>query len=78
MTTPKRSHYGTPGSHAFKASPLGRAKIAGVILPALDRLSREPIHIGIFESEAEYTGVRVHYADAPIGSDPMSQMLRMK
>lgn len=52
-------------------------KIAGVIFPALDRLSREPIHIGIFEFEAQYLGVQLHYADAPNGSDPMSQMVRM-
>lgn len=52
-------------------------RIAGIIFPALDRLSREPIHIGIFEFEAQHAEVRVHYADAPNGSDPMSQMVRM-
>jgi hypothetical protein len=52
-------------------------RIAGVIFPALDRLSREPIHIGIFEFEAQYVGIQLHYADAPNGSDPMSQMVRM-
>jgi len=52
-------------------------RIAGVIFPALDRLSREPIHVGIFEFQAQHVSVRVHYADAPNGSDPMSQMVRM-
>jgi hypothetical protein len=52
-------------------------RITGVIFPALDRLSREPIHIGIFEFEAQYVGAQLHYADAPNGSDPMSQMVRM-
>ena len=56
---------------------IAERRIAGVIFPALDRLSREPIHIGIFEFEAQYVGVQLHYADAPNGSDPMSQMVRM-
>jgi hypothetical protein len=56
---------------------IAERRIAGVIFPALDRLSREPIHIGIFEFEAQYVGIRLHYADAPNGSDPMSQMVRM-
>ena len=51
-------------------------RIAGVIFPALDRLSREPIHIGVFEFELDHFGVRYHYADGPNGSDPMSQMVR--
>ena len=32
-------------------------QIAGVIVPALDRLSREPIHIGIFEFQAQYVAL---------------------
>jgi len=56
---------------------IAERRISGVIFPALDRLSREPIHIGIFEFEAQYVGAQVHYADAPNGSDPMSQMVRM-
>ena len=56
---------------------IAERRIAGVIFPALDRLSREPIHIGIFEFEAQYVGIQVHYADAPNGSDPISQMVRM-
>jgi len=51
-------------------------RIGGVIFPALDRVSREPIHIGVLEFEMDYCGVGYHYADAPSGSDPMSQMVR--
>ncbi len=51
-------------------------RIGGVVFPALDRLSREPIHIGVIEFEMDYCGIRYHYADAPNGSDPMSQMVR--
>lgn len=70
-------HLERPAMLYLRRQLLPGRKIAGVIFPALDRLSREPIHIGIFEFEAEYVGVRVHYADAPSGSDPMSQMVRM-
>jgi site-specific DNA recombinase len=56
---------------------MAERRIAGCIFPLLERLSRETIHIGIFEFEAEYSRVRVHYADAPSGTDPMSQMVRM-
>ena len=51
-------------------------KIAGVIFPALDRLSREPIHQQIFDIEAAHHRVRVHYADAPNGNDIGSQFTR--
>jgi len=55
---------------------IAQRKIAGVIFPALDRLSREPLHQQIFELEAAYYGVRVQYADAPSGDDPGSQFAR--
>ena len=55
---------------------IAERKITGVIFPALDRLSREPIHQQIFDMEASHHGVRVHYADAPNGSDLGSQFTR--
>ena len=70
-------HLDRPAMVQLRQQLLPQRKIAGIIFPALDRLSREPIHIGIFEFEAEYVGVRVHYADALNGSDPMSQLVRM-
>lgn len=51
-------------------------RLAGVIFPALDRLSREPLHQQIFELEAAHYGVRLQYADAPSGNDPGSQFAR--
>jgi site-specific DNA recombinase len=51
-------------------------KIKGVIFPTLDRLSREPVHQQIFEIEAAYYNVQVHYADVPSGNDPGSQFAR--
>lgn len=55
---------------------MAERRIAGVIFPALDRLSREPLHQQIFEVEATYYDVRLHYADAPSGDDPGSQFAR--
>jgi len=51
-------------------------RIAGVIFPALDRLSREPLHQQIFEVEAAHYGVSLYYSDAPNGNDPGSQFAR--
>ena len=51
-------------------------QISGVVFPALDRLSREPLHQQVFEMEATYYGIGLHYADAPNGSDPGSQFAR--
>ena len=50
--------------------------ISGIIFPALDRLSREPLHQQIFELEAAHYGVELQYADAPSGNDPGSQFAR--
>ena len=47
-----------------------------VLSPAIDRISREPFHLQILEEEATHYGVRLHYADAPSGDDPFSQMTR--
>ena len=57
-------------------SLIARRRIAGVVFPALDRLSREPVHQQIFEIEAAHYGVRLHYADAPNGTDLGSQFTR--
>ena len=51
-------------------------QICGIIFPALDRLSREPLHQQIFELEAAHYGIQLQYADAPSGNDPGSQFAR--
>jgi hypothetical protein len=51
-------------------------RIAGVILPALDGLSRESLHQQIFEMDAAHYGVQLQYADAPSGNDPGSRFAR--
>ena len=55
---------------------MAERRIAGIIFPALDRLSREPLHQQIFEMEAAHYGVQLYYADAPSGNDPGSQFAR--
>jgi site-specific DNA recombinase len=55
---------------------MAERRLAGVIFPALDRLSREPLHQQIFELEAAHYGVHLQYADAPSGNDPGSQFAR--
>ena len=69
-------HLERPGMIHLRRELAPAQRIAGVIFPVLDRLSREPTHIGIFEFEMDYHGVHYHYGDAPNGSDPMSQMVR--
>ena len=55
---------------------MAQRQISGIISPALDRLSREPLHQQIFELEAAHYGVQLQYADAPSGNDPGSQFAR--
>jgi len=55
---------------------IAERRISGVIFPALDRLSREPLHQQIFELEATHYGIQVHYADVPSSNDPGSQFAR--
>jgi len=55
---------------------MAERQISGVVFPALDRLSREPLHQQIFELEAAHYGVYLQYADAPSGNDPGSQFAR--
>jgi site-specific DNA recombinase len=55
---------------------MAEQRITGCIFPLLERLSREPLHQQIFEVEATYYGIRLHYADVPSGNDPGSQFAR--
>ena len=69
-------HLERPGLTHIRRQLVPEKKIEGVIFPTLDRLSREPMHVAIFEFELDHCGVKYHYADAPSGNDPMYQMLR--
>lgn len=56
---------------------MANRRISGIIFPALDRLSREPLHQQIFELEATHYNIQLQYADAPSGNDPESQFTRI-
>ena len=68
-------HLERPDMMRLRKLLLGR-DIAGIVFPALDRLSREPLHQQIFEMEATHYAIRIHYADVPNGNDPNSQFTR--
>ena len=55
---------------------MAERQISGVVFPAIDRLSREPLHQQIFELEAAHYRVQLQYADTPSGNDPGSQFAR--
>ena len=69
-------HLERPGIVYMRRDLAPARRIAGILFPALDRLSRGPIHLGVFEFEIDHWGVKCHYADAPSGSDLMVQMVR--
>lgn len=51
-------------------------RITGLVIPALDRLSRISSHIEEFERRADHASVRYWYGDAPNGTDPTSKLIR--
>ena len=69
-------HLERPSIRRIREELVPLRKIEGVIFPALNRLSREPLHVMVFEFELDHRGVKYHYADAPSSNDPMFQMVR--
>lgn len=53
---------------------LAERRTSGVIFPALDRLSREPLHQQIFEVEAAHYAIQIYHADVPNGNDPIASL----
>src|SRR5688500_17301407 len=45
---------------------LRRRHIDGVVAYAIDRLSRDPVHLGVIISEAEHTGATVEFVSEPL------------
>ena len=56
-------HLERPDMIYLRQDLIASRKIKGVIFPGLDRLSREPVHIGVIEFEMDHCRVRYHYAD---------------
>jgi|SRR5579859_457003 len=55
---------------------IAKRRIAGIISPKLDRLSRIPSHIADFERRCEHVRVIYWFGDVPNGTDPISKSLR--
>jgi site-specific DNA recombinase len=47
-----------------------------VIAYAIDRLSRDPVHLGVILSEAEHHGVAVEFVTEPLDNTPEGQLIR--
>ena len=50
--------------------------ITVVIAYAIDRLSRDPVHLGVILSEAEHHGVSVEFVTEPLDNTPEGQLIR--
>jgi site-specific DNA recombinase len=53
-----------------------RHEIDLVIVYAIDRLARDPVHLGVILSEAEHVGVEVEFVTEPLDSTPEGQLIR--
>jgi site-specific DNA recombinase len=47
-----------------------------VVAFAIDRLSRDPVHMGVIVSEAEHAGVAVEFVTEPLDNSPEGQLIR--
>ena len=50
--------------------------VDAVIAFAIDRLSRDPVHMGVVVSEAEHKGVGVEFVTEPMDGSPEGQLIR--
>jgi len=50
--------------------------VAVVIAYAIDRLSRDPVHLGVILNEAEHHGVLVEFVTEPLDNTPEGQLIR--
>lgn len=53
-----------------------RKVVQAVIVHAIDRLSRDPVHLGIIIEEAERAGVAVLFVTEPLDDSPEGQLVR--
>jgi site-specific DNA recombinase len=60
-----------------KLRELVRAKRVDVVVAyALDRLARDPVHVGVILSEAEHHHIAVHFVTEPLDDSPEGQLIR--
>ncbi len=53
-----------------------RREVQVVVAYAIDRLAREPVHLGVVLSEADYAGVEVQFVSEPLDNSPEGQLIR--
>jgi site-specific DNA recombinase len=53
-----------------------RHEVDVVVTYAIDRLSRDPIHLGVVLSEAEHHHARIEFVSEPLDNSPEGQLLR--
>lgn len=53
-----------------------RRAVDVVIVYAIDRLSRDPVHLGVVLSEADHAGVAVEFVTEPLDDSPEGQLIR--
>jgi site-specific DNA recombinase len=53
-----------------------RREIDVVIVHAIDRLARDPVHLGVILTEADHAGVAVEFVTEPLDNSPEGQLIR--
>jgi site-specific DNA recombinase len=53
-----------------------RREIEVVVVYAIDRLARDPVHLGVVLTEAEHAGVAVEFVTEPLDDSPEGQLIR--
>src|SRR5262249_23623733 len=53
-----------------------RREVGAIVAYAIDRLSRDPVHLGVIISEAEHNGVAVQFVTEPLDDSPEGQLIR--
>ena len=53
-----------------------RRDIDVVVVYSIDRLARDPVHLGVIISEAEHAGVEVEFVSEPLDNSPEGQLIR--
>jgi site-specific DNA recombinase len=53
-----------------------RRLVQVVVVYAIDRLSRDPVHLGVILSEAEHAGVEICFVTEPLDASPEGQLIR--
>jgi site-specific DNA recombinase len=55
---------------------IGQQAVGVVLAYAIDRLSRDPVHLGLILTEAEHHGVTVAFVTEPLDNTPEGQLIR--